>query len=131
MSKSTEPVQAFFAAFGKGDMDGIMATLHDDVQVVAGGKEVTPIYGTYSGHSGAKQFLTNLGENFDTQAFSVDELVGEGDTAFASGSFAHKVKSTGKLFESDWVLLAKIEEGKISRYHFFEDTAGAVAAFQP
>ncbi len=69
-----------------------------------------------------------LGQTFDTQAFHVDRVIGAGDVAFASGSFVHLVRATGKAFRSDWALRCLIEDGKIREYRFFEDSAAYVEA---
>ena len=75
-----------------------------------------------------KEFISNLGNSFDTKAFSVDHIVGEGNVAFASGKFTHQVKSTGKPYASDWSLMCVIQDGKILEYHFYEDSASFVLA---
>ena len=80
-------------------------------------------YGTYRGLDGVREFVKNLGGAFDTQAFTVDSVVGEGNVAYASGAFTHKVKTTGKLFSSNWALMCIVENGKIKKYRFYEDSA--------
>lgn len=80
------------------------------------------MYGTYKGKEGARTFISNLGANFDTKAFAVESIIGEGDIAFANGTFKHQLKSTSKLFESDWALRIVVKEGKIYEYHFYEDS---------
>ncbi|MDF2692582.1 MAG: hypothetical protein K0S65_965 [Labilithrix sp.] len=130
-SNSADVVNEFFAAFGKGNMDGIIATFHPQAEIVAVRKAARKhgdIYGSYSGKDGAKAFVASLGGAFDTQAFSVDHVVGQGNVVFASGSFTHKLKTTGKPFSSDWALKCIVEDGKIREYHFFEDSAAYVEA---
>lgn len=130
-TSSVEVVKGFFAAFGKGDVDGVVAAFHPRAQIVAVRKAPRKdggVYGAYSGQEGARAFVASLGGAFDTQAFAVDVVVGEGNVAFASGSFTHKLKSTGKLFSSDWALKCVVEEGRILEYHFYEDSAAYAEA---
>lgn len=120
-----EVVQDFFNAFSNGDFSGVMNSFHDSCTVVAvrdSQRTGTQIYGTYKGKEGAKTFLTNLGNAFDTKAFSVDHIIGDDQISFANGSFTHVVKSTGKPFRSDWALMCVIKDGKILEYRFFEDS---------
>ena len=120
------PVKAFFDAFGKGDFEGILDTFHPDVTITAvreSPNEPPGIYGTYHGMDGVKSFLSKLGDAFDTQSFTVDDIVGNAEVAYASGHFLHKVKSTDKMFESDWALHTVVKDGKIYEYHFYEDSA--------
>ena len=122
---STKPVKAFFDAFSKGDFQGILNTFHKDVVITAvreANQSGNEIYGTYNGIEGVKKFLSNLGAAFDTQAFTVQNIVGDKNVAFANGKFIHKVKQTEKLFASEWALYAVIKEGKIIEYHFYEDS---------
>jgi uncharacterized protein len=128
---SSETVKQFFAAFGKGDVEGIVGTFDPAATIVAvraGEREHDELYGSYRGKQGAREFVANLGRTFDTQAFSVDAILAEGDTAFARGSFTHKVKATGKLYSSDWALTCVVRDGKIVEYRFFEDSASFARA---
>ena len=130
-NQSTEPIIAFFSAFGKGDFAGIINTFHDNCSIIAVRdveRNGTEIYGTYTGKEGAKQFISNLGNAFETKAFIVESIIGEAGIAFANGKFTHQLKTTGKLYSSDWSLMCKIKEGKIFEYHFYEDTAKFVEA---
>lgn len=121
---SADVVKGFFAAFGKGDVEGVVNSFHEKATIVAvrKGDRKGNHYGNYAGREGARAFVTVLGKTFDTQAFAVDHVIGEGNVAFASGSFTHKLKTTGKLFTSDWALKCIVQDGKILEYHFYEDS---------
>jgi uncharacterized protein len=123
--QSKEVVQGFFTAFGKGDVTGVVNSFHDSCTVIAtrnSQRSGSQIYGTYRGKDDAKTFLSNLGAAFDTKAFTVEHVVGEGSVSFANGRFTHTVKSTGKTFQSDWALMCVIKDDKIFEYHFYEDS---------
>lgn len=132
-NESKKLVEDFFTAFGNGNVDGILATFHENATIIAirdsDTKPGEP-YGSYRGKEGVKAFLTTLGNIFDTQAFSVEHIIGEGDVAFANGKFIHKVKATGKLHASDWALMCTISNGKIIQFHFYEDSASLARANQ-
>jgi len=120
-----EIVQGFFTAFGNGDFNGVVNSFHDSCKVVGirdSERVGNQIYGTYKGKEGAKTFLTNLGNAFDTKAFSVDHVIGDGNVAFANGKFIHVVRASGKTFASDWALMCVIKDDKILEYHFYEDS---------
>lgn len=125
VKQSKEVVQGFFSAFGKGDFDGIINSFHDSCTIVCireGERKEASLYGTYKGKEGAKTFISNLGNTFDTKSFSVENIISNGNIAFANGKFTHLVKSTGKTFSSDWALMCIIENDKILKYHFYEDS---------
>lgn len=125
VKQSKEVVQGFFNAFGKGDFNGIINSFHESCKITAVREAVrngAEIYGSYEGKEGAKTFISNLGNAFDTKAFSVANIISEGNIAFASGKFTHLVKSSGKSFSSDWALMCLIKDDKILEYHFYEDS---------
>jgi len=122
---SKDAAQAFFTAFGKGDFEGIVNAFHESCTITAvreAGRTGAQVYGTYRGKVGVKSFLANLGSAFDTKAFAVANVVGEGPVAFANGTFTHLVKSSGQLYTSDWALMCVVKDGKILEYHFYEDS---------
>jgi len=123
--QSKEIVQGFFTAFGNGDFSGVINSFHDSCTVTAirdAQRNGSQIYGTYKGKEGVKTFLTNLGNAFDTKAFTIENIIGEGSVSFANGKFTHVLKSTGKSFPSDWALMCVIKDDKILEYHFYEDS---------
>lgn len=130
-TSSADVVRSFFAAFGKGDVDGVVDTFHPEAEIVAvrrSGRKDGELYGRYAGKEGAKAFVATLGKTFDTKAFSVDRIGGDGELAFANGSFTHHVRATGRPFHSDWALVCVVREGKIREYRFFEDSAAFAEA---
>jgi ketosteroid isomerase-like protein len=125
VKQSKEIVKGFFNAFGKGDFNGIISSFHDSCTIMAvrkANRTGSQIYGTYQGKGGAKTFISNLRNAFDTKAFSVDHVISEGNITFANGKFTHTVKSSGKSFSSDWALMCVIKDDKIFEYHFYEDS---------
>lgn len=124
-------VQAFFAAFGKGDLEALVQTFDPNAEITAvrtGERAAGQLYGSYKGHAGVREFVSGLGAAFSTKAFTVDQVIGEGEIVFASGKFTHEVKATGKLFSSDWALKCVVRGGKIVSYHFYEDSAALLQA---
>src|SRR3982750_3264456 len=60
--QSNEVIQGFFTAFGNGDFNGVMNSLHDSCTVIGirdSERADNQVYGTYKGKDGAKTFLTN------------------------------------------------------------------------
>lgn len=126
-----EVVQTFFTSFGNGDLEGVIATFSDTAKIFSINKkgiEGAKLYGTFKGKEGVKTFLEVLSMTFETKSFSVDYILGENNIVFAKGSFVHIVKTTKKIFESDWALMCIVKNGKILEYHFFEDSASFMRA---
>ncbi len=128
-NQSIKPVEHFFAAFGKGDLDGLLDTMHPDVKIEVEGPASIPHYRTYNGKDGARSFIQDLGSNLQTQQFEVQSLLGDENVVMAAGVFKHVVISTGKVFQSSWALRCEIKDDKIAHYRFYENTAAALEAY--
>lgn len=128
---SVSVVKEFFSAFSIGNLEGIVNSFHDDAVIYAvrnGQRPAGQLYGTYKGRSGAREFINNLVSTFETRAFQVDRIAGEGELAFANGSFLHIVKSTGREYSSQWALVCVVKDNKIMEYRFYEDSASFLEA---
>lgn len=128
MSKQNA-VQKFFSGLGGGDMNQILEAVHDDTVFEVQGPETIPIYNTFHGKEGVKEFVRILGELFDTEDFKVYVTAPYEDYIFAHGLMKHRVKKTGKIFECEWALVCKIKDGTIISYKMFEDTVALENAY--
>src|SRR6478672_6074507 len=97
-SPSAQLVQSLFQAFSTGDAPGVVRLFADQavINAVHAHDRAGGLYGAYQGRT------------FDTQAFHVLQVIGDGDTAFAHGTFTHLVKATGKPFSSSWALRCRV-----------------------
>ncbi|MCW7463531.1 nuclear transport factor 2 family protein [Leptospira limi] len=130
-NSSDKVLETFFNEFGKGNMAGVIGCFHENAVITAVRSESRndgQLYGSYQGLKGVEDFLSNMGKEFDTKQFQVEHIVGKGNIAYASGSFFHIIKNTGKPFQSDWALKVELKDGKIISYHFYEDSASYLLA---
>jgi len=133
-STNKQVVASYFEAFGRGDMEAVRQHFHPNCKIVSvrdGSRKSGQLHGTYHGTDEAKTFLGNISRLFDTQSFEVLSLMeAEDNVVYAHGSFAHTVKATGKVFNSDWVQRCVISDDKIIEYRFYEDSAAYEIAAQ-
>nr|WP_299214363.1 NAD(P)H-dependent oxidoreductase [uncultured Allomuricauda sp.] len=132
LKSNKEVVQNYFTAFQKGDLEAVLGTFHPDCYIVSVKEEERPkeqLHGIYRTREEAKQFLKNIVTLFETKDFSVETMVeAEGNLVISKGTFSHLVKSSGKLFNSNWVQLCIVEDGMIKEYRFYEDSAALIEA---
>jgi uncharacterized protein len=57
-------------------------------------------------------------------------LVAQGDKVVALGNYAWRVKSTGLEYETDFVHVFTVRDGKVTRYQEFMDTAVVGGAYR-
>ncbi len=62
-------VQRMFEAFGNGDLDGLLETVHPDSRWTYVGANPRPAKGVYVGKDGVGSFFRNILRNLDMTAF--------------------------------------------------------------
>ncbi|MBW1298578.1 NAD(P)H-dependent oxidoreductase [Aquimarina litoralis] len=129
---NVEVVQAYFNAFQQGDLEAVLNVFHPDCYIVSVKEEERPaeqLHGIYRTKKEAQQFLNNIVTLFETKEFIVENVMEAADNlVVAKGSFSHLVRSSGKLFNSNWVQLCVIEDEMIKEYRFYEDSAALIEA---
>lgn len=122
-------IQHAYQCFGQGDVAGILNTLTDDVVWHVAPVENVPYTGTRNGKAGAGDFFAKLVEVEDVLKFEPREFIAQGDKVVVIGEYAARVKDTGREFETYWVQVFNLRDGKISNFTEYTDTAAIAAAF--
>jgi uncharacterized protein len=130
-AQNTKVVQDAYAAFGRGDITALLGYLTDDIrwQGVIGTAVHVPFSGERSGKTEVAEFFRQVAAAEDFQQFEPREFVAQGDKVVAIGHYRAVTKPTGKSFESDFVMVFTLRDGKIARFQEFTDSAGINAAF--
>jgi len=125
-------IENFFALLMGGDLESALALVDRNAEFVAARAEAPrsddTMYGTYRGHDGVRDFVAKLGRLFEPQSFVVEEVLAGDGLEFASGRLCHRLRQTGRLFQSAWAVKVELADDRIRRYHFYEDTAALDAA---
>ncbi|HXT70584.1 MAG TPA: nuclear transport factor 2 family protein [Vicinamibacterales bacterium] len=124
-------VQDAYAAFGRGDIPALLATLSADVDwhgVIGVGPKV-PQGGPRKGHEEVATFFEQVGGTVDFKRFEPQTFVAEGDVVVVLGFYESVVKPTGKPFASDWVMVFTLRDGKIVKFREFSDSLGITNAY--
>lgn len=121
-------VKEGYAAFGRGDIKGLISLLSDDVEWSSPG-EGLPLSGTYRGHDGVGQFFQKLSQESDVLAFEPREFASQGDLVVVIGWERVRIKATNRTIELNWVMAFSVSGGKITRFREFTDTQAAANAY--
>ena len=82
------------------------------------------------GRGGVGEFFTLMAQSEETTKFEPTEFIEQGERIVVLGKYGATVKSTGRSYESDWVHVFSVKEGKITSFVEFFDNALASRAFQ-
>ena len=124
-------VTEFFSRFGAGDRAALLELFGPEVDFLVQGAQIVPWTGRRSGPSEVSEFLSHVLDDVDTQSFTVERIVVDTPDAVVFGDFAHRIRSTGRIFTGAFALRITADGGRITRYHMFEDSHAAAEAFTP
>jgi uncharacterized protein len=124
-----EVVQAAYAAFGTGDAPAILAMIAEpcDWQFIGPAAQLA-YCGPRRTHAEIMQFFAQVGTIDDLHAFEPREFVAQGDNVAVLGWERMTPKPRGTTFETEWMHLFTVKNGKITRFRGLYDTATSVAA---
>ena len=126
MGANADMVRSAWEAFGKGDIDAVVATTSDSAEIVI--PESLPWGGTYTGPGGFKEMIGKFVSNMEEDDPAPQEfLEADGDHVVVTVKGAGRTKSGNEL-SGDSIWLYKIAGGQITRAEFYGDTANAVQA---
>ena len=132
MSEKTniELVRQAYAAFGKGDVPGLLRLFAGDVVWHFPECADIPWAGTFRGHEGVTQFLGILSQTADMEAFEPRVFVARSDQVVVLGHERMRAKSANRSYESHWAHSFTLGGGKIAEFREYTDTAAIVGALR-
>ena len=128
----TAAVQRLYAAFGRGDVAGVLAELAEDVDWAAeAAGSGAPWYGACRGRDAVPGFFEAIAGAVDIEKFEpIGYTTGETDV-IATIRWAYTVKATGRSAEMYMQHWWRFADGRIVWFRGSEDSAQTVAAFAP
>lgn len=116
--------QAWHDTKGK-SIDTWVALLSDQVdwRSLANGQHGVPWTKTRMGPEDVRGYLVGLTTDMDTEHFTVDQYVSQGDTIVMIGATAWRHRSTGKRLETPKVDVWRFKDGKAVAFFEYYDTA--------
>ena len=109
----TAVVRRMFAAFGAGDLDAMLATVHPESRWSYYGANPRLSAAEFGGHAAVRRFFARILERLEMTEFDTDAFVAEGDTVVIFGSEAGTVRATGQPFRNVWSQKYVVREGLI------------------
>ncbi len=125
-----QTIHKVYEAFGKGDVEGVVSMLTDDVTwTTPGPPDVIPYAGERRGHDQVRGYFEAFGASAQTTAFEPQRFFADEDMVVVLGHYTFSVVKTGKVVDNDFVHTFRLKGGKISTFEGYEDSAAVVAAF--
>lgn len=132
--RPVDTVGAVYAAFGRGDLPGLFALLHPEVDwsatVTAPGAELVPMLRNGLGHDAARRYFGGVAQ-LEVHVFEVGRCFVDGDVVVAEVHLEATHRSTGKRAALDELHQWVVRDGQVVRYRPFVDTAALIELYRP
>jgi len=129
IQENVQIVKDSYAAFGRGDIQGLLALFAEDIEWIAPG-EGLPRAGTYRGQAAVADLLQKLSETVEFSSFEPREFVAEGDRVLVAGFESGRLKATNRTFEGHWVMAFTVRKGRVTNVQEYNDTLALARAFE-
>ena len=126
--RNVQTVKDFFAAIGRGDREGLLALVADDIEWIIPGKD-WPLAGTHRGRAGLTEFLETASRTIETST-EPREFIAQGDRVLVVGHATGKIKATNKIFEDDWIFAITVRDDRLANIREYVDTQAVARASQ-
>ena len=128
--ENTQLVHQAYQHFKNADIQSVLGLLSEDVEWTLFEIEGVPFSGTRRGSERVGEFFSEVFDTEEVLHFEPREFVAQGDKVVALGHYAWRVKSTGREYETDFVHVFSVRDGKVARYQEFMDTAVVGGAYR-
>jgi hypothetical protein len=125
-----EVVRDIYAAFGQGNLEGILARLDPQVLWRTPGPPDLPTAGLRRGVTAVREFFGLLLNTLDIQDFRPADFLAQGDRVVVLGTSREGPKGTGRLVDFRWVHVFTLRNGKIVEFEEPADVSALVDAFR-
>ena len=129
-TENTKLVQLGYEKFGSGDIEGLTELFSDDIRWTTPVVEGAPFTGPRRGKDDVVEFFKLLSENEEFERFEPLEFVAQNEKVVVLGESRALIKPTGRNFETSWVHIFHVRDGKISEFLEFFDNLAATKAYQ-
>ena len=127
---SFDTVMALMGAMGKGDMDSMNKLMADDMVWHNEGDKSMPWIGPWEGKEAILKFLGVFSKNLKTTKWENTDAFAFGDTVAIFGKMDGITTHSGKeIGDFTFALRAKVKNGKVVLWHWFEDSYAVSKAY--
>ena len=127
---SLDTVIALMGAIGRGDMAKMDDLMADDMVCLNEGDPSIPWIGPWNGKEAIFGFLGVFSENFKTTKWENTDILASGDTVAIFGDMnGVTTKSGQEIGDFTFALRAKVRNGKVVLWNWFEDSFAVSQAY--
>jgi uncharacterized protein len=128
MKIPTDTVRAFYDKLGQGDVPGVLALLHNDLEWTEA--EGFPYYsGTWrSPQEVLDKLFVPLMRDWEGFSAKANDFIAEGDRVVALGIYSGTSKATAKSMAAPFAHVWTVRDSRIAKFDMHTDTAKVLEA---
>jgi ketosteroid isomerase-like protein len=127
--QNLDAVRGMYAAFGRGDLEGVLAYLDPEISWRTPGAPDLPTAGLRHGVPAVREFFGVLLTTFEIVDFQPRDFLAAGEKVVVLGTSREGPKG-GKLVDFRWVHVFTFQNGKIAAFEEPADVSELVAQFR-
>lgn len=130
ISQTKQLVMRAYQLYQAHDINGVLSLTDENIEWIGPDSDYIPFAGQFHGKGQVAHFFNMLGQAQDVILFEPQNFIAEGDKVAVSGNARWRVKATGMTYDSPWVHIFTLRDGKIVRFEEHSHTAAAEAAYR-
>ncbi len=127
--KNTQVVKRLFENFLSLKIPAILKDLTEDVEWIYPGAPDIEFAGVFKGKKAVQEFYKRLNDTTEIETFTIEQYIAQDDAVAVTGYHKGNSLITDNEFESEWVMVFQLQNGKIKRCQTYIDTAKMSVAF--
>ncbi|MFD3437980.1 nuclear transport factor 2 family protein [Streptomyces sp. NPDC058685] len=124
-----QTVQRLFPLLGEGKTDEAAALFADSVSFSIPHPPGIPWVPEVDSAEGMRTFFELLQTHVQPKEFDLLHVISQGDDVVFIGHMVSEVKKTGRDIDTGFALHTTVQDGRITRYHLYEDTYAVAKAY--
>jgi len=129
--ENKQRVMEGYQKFQNGDIPGLLEMYQDDALWIEPESEHIPFSGKRTGKAAIAGFFQELDRAAQPLRFVPKDFIAEGDKVVVTGESTWQVRNTGRTYDSPWVHVFTLRDGKVARFEDYHDTAASERAYRP
>ncbi|WP_298561320.1 nuclear transport factor 2 family protein [Streptomyces luteogriseus] len=124
-----QTVQRLFPLLAEGKSAEAAALFADEVSFSVPHPPGIPWVPEVDSAEGMRIFFDLLRTHVQAKEFELRQIIAEGDDVVLVGRMVSEVKKTGRDIDTAFALHATVRDGRITRYHLYEDSYAVAKAY--
>ena len=123
--ENTSVAKRLYDTFNSGDAEGFLNTFTEDASWNSPDIENVPLETTFTGRDNIGKFLTEIDEYEEFLKIEPQEFIAQDDKVVVLGELHVRSKKTNKEYESGFVHIISVKDGKATGFLEYFDNAAA------